>query len=34
MSLGTIVACLLGDALAGKPKMPGRRVIRAGKKVI
>ena len=34
MPLGTIVACLLGDVLAGKPKIPGRGVVRAGKKVI
>ena len=34
MLLGTLAPSLLGSALAGKPKIPGRGVIRTGEGVI
>ena len=34
MFLGTLASSLLGNALAGKPQIPGQGVIRASKKSI
>ena len=34
MSLGTLAASILGNMLAGKPEIPGPRVITAGEGVI
>ena len=34
MLLGTLRASLLGNMLEGKPKIPGRRVVRSGEGVI